>query len=81
MKMPLPTNAKMTALVCNGRRRPNVRPIVSLPTPMPPIFHWGNTMSKAIQRPTNIPTTPDDGSESEISDDLIVILKFFQCLH
>ena len=51
MKIPLPTNAKMTALVWSGRNRPNVVGAKSK-------FKKGHTSCNAMISPTNIPTAP-----------------------
>ena len=51
MNIPLPTNAKMTALVCSGRIRPKVMN-------WRPAFTEGRKSWKAMMTPTSIPTTP-----------------------
>ena len=48
--MPLPTKAKMTALVCRGRKRPKVN--------QGPRLKEGYTSWMAIIMPTSIPTIP-----------------------
>jgi hypothetical protein len=49
MNMPFPTKAKMTALVCKGRIRPNV--VNGIPK-----FKAGQNICMAMITPTNIPT-------------------------
>src|SRR5579872_3168608 len=49
--MPLPTNAKMTALVCSGRILPKVVNGVSR-------FSCGQNNWQAINRPAAVPTRP-----------------------
>ena len=48
----LPTNAKMTALVCSGRSRLKV--MYGMPK-----FSCGQASSSAIHSPTNMPTAPN----------------------
>jgi hypothetical protein len=50
MNMPLPTKAKMTAFVCNGRMRPNVRKGVSR-------FNAGQKSWQAASNPAEVPTS------------------------
>ena len=49
--MALPTNAKITALVCSGLRRPKLKKEI-------PLVTLGNKNINANINPTNIPTTP-----------------------
>ena len=50
VKMALPANAKMTAFVCSGRRRPNVRNGGT--------FSAGTASCRAMSSPTSMPTRP-----------------------
>src|SRR5690606_32982058 len=52
-KMALPTNAKTTTLVCNGRSRPKLNQEI-------PSVSCGKTKRKASSNPTPIPKTPQN---------------------
>ena len=72
MNMPLPTNAKITALVCSGRSRPKV-------------VNWqvqvqrpARTAGMATSRPAlHADEAPDDGGDRERPDDAVVVFERF----